>query len=217
VTATPQASRLGLLLPLGQAAGARGALAAGAGLALLLGLAARAPRPLRRGAVLAGLPYLLWAVLAQNPDQPRHALPLLPPLALLVGAGLPRLRARAGLRVALAAGLLLGAASALAAEVALRARPRPVDDLCAWAGGLDPLEVRVYAGATGRVLRARLRLLDVRRTRGLEALRDDLRADPLPPPRVLVLSEVPGAEALPLVAALGPGLRVHALPAERAK
>lgn len=206
--AAPGASRLGALLLPGQAWGAP----ALPGALLLLALAARAPRDLRRGAVLASLPYALWAVLGQNPDQPRHALPLLPPLLLLAGAGLARLRARSGLKAALAAALLLGAASAsLSQALGALARPRPADVLCAWAGGLDPLVERVYAGGEGRALRLRLPLLDVRRARDLAAVEADLRADPTPPRRVLVLSGVAGAGRLALVARLGPDLAVHAL------
>lgn len=203
------ASRLGGLLPLGEATGAAAA-ARGVALLGLLALACRAPQRVRRGALLAGGPYLLWTVLGQNPDHARHALPLLPGLALLVGLGLGRLRARPALRLALGAALLLGALSGLAARVAARTRPRPVDTLCAWAGGLDRLSVRVYAGATGRVLRARVPGLDVRRTTDLLAIARDLQADPVPPPRVLILSEVAGADGLPLVVDPGsPGLAVH--------
>lgn len=209
--APPAAGRLELLLAPGEALGGAGWLRA-PGLALLLLLALRAPRRLRRGAVLAGLPYLLWLVLAQNPDQPRHALPLLPPLLLLAGGGLVRLRARAVFSRALVAALLLGAATgALATAQALRHRARPGDLLSAWAARLDPLRVRVYAGASGRVLRARVPFLDVRRARDLAGLRLDLAADPGPRPLVLVLSEVGGAADLPRVATLEQ-LAVHALP-----
>lgn len=210
VSAAPEGagSRLGALLLPGQAWGAP----ALPGALLLLVLAARAPRDLRRGVVLAGLPYALWMVLGQNPDQPRHALPLLPPLLLLAGAGLARLHARPGLRAALVAALLLAAASAsLSQALGARACPRPADALCAWAGELDPLAARVYAGGAGRALRARLPLLDVRRARDLAAVEADLRADPTPPRRVLVLSEVAGARSLALVARLGPDLAVYAL------
>ena len=217
VTAAASGSRLGAVIPLGQAAGATTTAAATGTLLGLLLLAARAPRWARRGAALAGLPYLAWALLGQNPDQPRHALPLLPPLALLAGMGLARCAARPALRLALAVGLLLGAGSGLTLAIAARARPRPSDDLCAWATRLDPLRVRLYAGASGRVLRARVPLLDVRRTRGLDALTQDLRADPAPPPQVLVLSEVPGAEALPVLTSWGQGLSVHRLAGEQAK
>lgn len=217
VTAAASGSRLGVVLPLGQAAGATTAAAATGTLLLLLLLALRAPRWARRGAVLAGLPYLAWALLGQNPDQPRHALPLLPPLALLAGLGLGRCPARSALRAALTAGVLLGAGSGLTLALAARARPRPSDDLCAWAARLDPLRVRLYAGSSGRVLRARVPLLDVRRTRGLDALAQDLRSDPAPPPLVLVLSEVPGAERLPVLTSWTAGLSVHRLGGEQTK
>jgi len=197
------------LIPLGAVAGARSPSAIGGGLLLMALLSLRAPRALRRATLVATLGYGLWLLLGQNLHHPRHALPLLPFLAIAAGAGLNRLRAHEVLRAALCAGILAGALSGTIAEWShTRARGRPADRLAAYLSTQDPLRVRLYAGALGRVVRWRLPDQDVRRVRDLSDVTRDLEADSAPPARTLVTSEVAGVAGLPCVADLG-GLRVY--------
>ena len=59
---------------------------------------------LDRGMVLAWiLPYGIWLYVAQNPDNPRHVLPLLPPLLMAMAAGLATAQHRFTQRVTRAA------------------------------------------------------------------------------------------------------------------
>jgi hypothetical protein len=157
---------------------------------LLVLVALRAPRGARRAAVVVALPYGLWHLLGQNLEHPRHALPLLPPLALLAGAALARWPAR---RAASAALLLLTGAALGAPPGGHAGFERLADRL----DGEDLTSLRVYGGASVRPLRWRLAGLDARRARSVDQAREDLAADPCPPARVWVLLEVPGASALP--------------------
>jgi hypothetical protein len=57
-------------------------------------------RRLDRGMLLAWvLPYGIWLYVAQNPDNPRHVLPLLPPLLMAMAAGLGAIRHRFRTRI----------------------------------------------------------------------------------------------------------------------
>lgn len=167
---------------------------------LLVLVALRAPRGARRAAVVATLPYGLWHLLGQNLEHPRHALPLLPPLALLAGLALARWPARRAAPAALL--LLLGAALG-----APRGEHAGFERLAERLDREDLTSLRVYGGASVRPLRWRLAGLDARRARSVDQAREDLAADPCPPARVWVLLEVPGAGALPTAGALDDALR----------
>lgn len=205
-TAAPGGPRLALA-----AAPLLGGLGGATPLALLLAggllgaLAARAPRPLRRAALVAGLPYALWLLLGQNLANPRHALPLLPLLVVVAGAGLRRVPPALAAALTLAAllGAGSGAARAAAREAALG---RPADALTA----VVTPGARLYAGGEARAVAWRLPGADVRRARDLDHVRRDLLADPLPPREVLVASTVPGADALPVIGRLE-GVDLHLL------
>jgi hypothetical protein len=155
-------------------------------------LARHAPRGLRRAAVFAVVPYTLWHLLGQNLEHARHALPLLVPLAVLVGAGVDRLRASRAAPVA--AGLLLAAGLGAALSRPDDAFERLLADLRA----TDRANLRVYGGASIRPLRWRLPDLDARRARDVDHALADLAADPCPPDRAWILKEVPGSSPLPV-------------------
>ncbi|RMG07965.1 MAG: hypothetical protein D6731_22690, partial [Planctomycetota bacterium] len=71
-----RAARFFAALP--PALGAMGGLGAAVLASTSLLLVLRAPRALRRAAVVGALPYALWVLFAQNLEHPRHLLPLLP-------------------------------------------------------------------------------------------------------------------------------------------
>ncbi|MGE0710626.1 MAG: hypothetical protein AB7N76_27535 [Planctomycetota bacterium] len=174
-----------------------------AGVVLLAALALRAPRALRRAALIGAGPYGLWLLFGQNLAHPRHALPLLPFLLVLAARGLPARGAR-GRRAALAAGALalVAVASTLVRAPAWREGGRPVDRLAEWLAA-QPLEARLYAGSAARALRWRLPARDVRRARDAAHLRADLAADPSPPALVFATDEVLAGAAEPGVPPIG--------------
>jgi hypothetical protein len=161
-------------------------------------VATRARSGLRRALVLVVLPYALWHVFGQNLANPRHALPLLVPLALVLGAGVDRLRGPRT-RALLAVAALLAAATA----TLLTRRDATFERLVGHLRAADRAGVRVYGGASVRPLRWRLSDLDARRVRDVEGARADLASDPCPPPRAWILNEVPGSSELAVVADLG--------------
>ncbi len=117
---------------------------------LLLGLSRLDRREQLIGLALLA-PYGLWLLLGQNPEKPRHLLPLVPVVAVLVGVGFASLDPRARL-VGAAAGLAL-AATTLSLGAQQASEPSPAVQLAQWLPEHYPREgTQLFLGPSERVL-----------------------------------------------------------------
>lgn len=178
---------------------ALGPVAVAALLVSAAGLWFQAPADRKPWILLAmALPYALWVALGQNPDKPRHVLPLLPPLLLAVAHGLPglvtlaqRLRLPALGRLAFAAAMVLAAVAV--PRLAVRAtEPPPGLQLARWLASVPPEQTQVYSGAETRLLRLEAPGHRSTRVRSLAEMQTDLTTRGNRPQRLLVTSGVPG-------------------------
>lgn len=123
--------------------------ATGVGALLLIPLAATrgSARPDWTLLTLA-VPYLLWILLAQNPDKPRHVLPLIPLLVLLAAPGVATWAGRLGRyrgALALAPALVLAATAPRLATVAAEL-PAPLQAVRWVTAHHSPEHLQIYAG-----------------------------------------------------------------------
>jgi len=118
-------------------------------LGLVVGLRAL-PRHLWVPLAAISLPFAGWLLLGQNPDKPRHLLPLVPVLATIAGAGLARVDRRA-----VAVGLLCGALVSLRTAVLHRSSPSPEAQLVEWlVQTRSPQRVLLMCGQSERLVHA---------------------------------------------------------------
>jgi hypothetical protein len=123
--------------------------ATGVGALLLIPLAAT--RGSARGdwtLLTLAVPYLLWILLAQNPDKPRHVLPLVPLLVLIAAPGAATWAARLGRyrgALALAPALVLAATAPRLATVATEL-PAPLQAVRWVTAHHGPEHLQIYAG-----------------------------------------------------------------------
>lgn len=130
------------------------------------------------------VPYALWLWLGQNPDKPRHLLPLLPPLAVAVGVGLSRLP----LAPAAALPLLLVTAPVAWSHATT---PSPAAQLARWLRSEErPGRVQLFAGQSARVVGAAATGFRVEYAADRAAMERRLDLLPFPPPVLLWTDEV---------------------------
>lgn len=171
------------------------------------------------------LPYLAWVLVGQNPDKPRHLLPILPffvmAAALFAGRWLPAAPEPATPRplwksltwgslfwgnlswrspVVMALVVLATAVDAVPRLVTRTQTPSPAVQLAQWLGQQEPEQLLVYGGSEIGVLRLIApahRSLRVPTAADLARAQDELRVRPR---RLYVTSNVAGLPSLPLVA-----------------
>ena len=167
----------------------------------LLGLAAlgltRLPRRVTLVAIGLGLPYALWLLLGQNPEKPRHLLPMVPALAVLVGIGVSHLPVLARPVLGLAAAGLLMVSMPLALEQ--RHCPSPEAQLASWLPAHYPREgTQLFLGPSERVLG--VMAPGYRAEYAPDAIEVARRLDSFlhRPPILLVSDEVFGASGVPV-------------------
>jgi len=144
-----------------------------------------------------GLPYLLAIIVAQNPEKPRHVLPLLPLLIVLLAAGLPGLESTSRLWRRLATALAGLSMVAMAVQGAARAHtarhiPSPSFQLVSFvASSIEPEGMALYGGEEVRLFAYYAPWVRAKRAGSPADILADLNAG-LRPPRILVSSKVPG-------------------------
>lgn len=117
---------------------------------LALGVARSGPRDRVVGLALLA-PYVLWLLVGQNPEKPRHLLPVVPVVAVLVGIGYASLGTRARLAGALAGGALAAVTLSLGMQQA--AQPSPAVQMAQWLPDHYPQEgTQLFLGPSERVL-----------------------------------------------------------------
>lgn len=173
-------------------------VALGPAAAVALAIALAASRPGRRwwSVLLAlGLPYAVWVVFAQNPDKPRHLLPLLPLIVLAAAPAAARVTER--LRPALTL-VPLAVLAVTAPRLVEAARPSPAAQAATWlARSTAPEQLQVYAGEETAVLRT---YAPTHRTVMVHDAADvlrDRRERGNSPRTMLVTSTVPAVGTLP--------------------
>lgn len=165
--------------------------------AATLGVLLAASRPGRRWTftlLALALPYAAWVAIGQNPEKPRHLLPLLP--LLVLGAAPATARVGSRLRPALALAPIAIAAVTLPRLVEA-SRPSPAAQAGAWLAARPPEQLQVYAGEETGVLRFNApahRSVLVRDA--ADVLRDVTDRGNVPR-TILVTSGVRGAASLP--------------------
>ena len=106
------------------------------------------PRTLWRPLLAVAVPFALWLWIGQNPEKPRHILPLLPILATVAAAGL----ARADNRL-LALGFFALGTVGLRAAALHHQTPSPEAQLASWLDQTQsPERVRLFCGQSERVI-----------------------------------------------------------------
>ncbi|MGM0576068.1 MAG: hypothetical protein ACQEXJ_10105 [Myxococcota bacterium] len=124
------------------------ALGPAAGVALAAGLVARRRDRDAWTLALIAAPYVAWLLVGQNPDKPRHVLPLMPVLVLLAGPGLAALAARTRFAQAGVAAAVVATVAVAAPRAWTQARvlPAPLQAL-EWATArYAPESLQLYAG-----------------------------------------------------------------------
>ncbi len=114
------------------------------------GLLAQARRPGRELTTLAlvALPYALWVVLGQNPDKPRHVLPLVPVLLLAAAPGLQRLAEATGRARLVAVAVPVAVVATMVPRLVVVATelPAPLQAVEWVVAHHGPEQLQVYAG-----------------------------------------------------------------------
>lgn len=162
---------------------------------LLAGLAAGAPTlPRRDRVVLAALaaPYTAWLLLGQNPEHPRHLLPLVPLGAVVIARGLARWPAAGAFAVVLLVAALVPLARTHATV------PSPESQLAAYLVAHErPDQALLFAGQSERVLLATAPAFRVEYAPDAVEVARRLGHLHGRPPRLLWTDEFPGSDASP--------------------
>ena len=141
---------------------------------------------------VALVPYLLWLWLGQNPDKPRHLLPLLPTLALATAIGLARLPRPAQ---ALPISLL---AITLPLAIVHAQVPSPAAQLANWLNGnARPDQVQIFTGQSERVVYASFPAFRVEYAPDMAEVHRRLAHWPTPPPVLMWTDDIPDWEESP--------------------
>jgi hypothetical protein len=190
-----QFSRLLLRYGFGSPMDGTGAMRWVAAVFWLSGLAAGA-RLLRRTqwvALLAvGLPFVLWLWVGQNPEKPRHVLPLMPLMATVAAVGLTRADNRV-----LALGFFGLGSVGLRTAALHHQTPSPEAQLAAWLGhNWSPDQVRLFCGQSERVIVALHPSFRSEYTADAQERDRRLGLGP-PPPTLMWTDEVAGFEHSP--------------------
>jgi hypothetical protein len=149
--------------------------------------------------LLYTLPYGLWIFLGQHADQPRHLLPLIPVLLMLLAFGLDRLLHTSAWFGWIACALLflvLGAISTRLVAVHVLIPPPRLQVVHYVAAQYRQDETRLYAWGTRRLFDFYARAFDVRQRADIAAAQQDLDAAP-PPAVLLATSDVRGVNTSP--------------------
>lgn len=141
------------------------------------------------------LPYMLWVFFVQNVEKPRHVLPLIPFVLMLISAGVLSMSRSRGLVVALGmlAVLTSGITSLRSVNVQATTMPPTLQMVRYVTGNFDKLSTRIYCGQSKRLFEYYAPGWDARMARDIGELRYDLSASICPPTVILVTSEVRGA------------------------
>jgi hypothetical protein len=149
--------------------------------------------------LLYTLPYGLWIFLGQHTDQPRHLLPLIPVLLMLLAFGLDcllRTSARFGWIACVLLFLVLGAVSTRLVVVHVLIPPPRLQVVHYVTAQYRQDETRLYAWGTRRLFDFYAPAFDVRQRADLAAAQQDLAADS-PPAVLLATSDVRGVSTSP--------------------
>jgi hypothetical protein len=149
--------------------------------------------------LLYTLPYGLWVFFGQHAEQPRHLLPLIPVLLVLLAVGLDRLlhaSARLGWIACVLLFLVLGAMSTRLIVVHVLIPPPRLQVVHYVAAQYRREATRLYAWGTRRLFDFYAPTFDVRQRPDMAAAQRDLDADP-PPAVLLATSDVRGVSTSP--------------------
>lgn len=146
-----------------------------------------------RGALAAvALPYGAWLGFGQNPEHPRHLLPLVPLAALLIGRGLALQPVLGVVAVGVAVGVVVPLAITHATV------PSPESQLARWMVDHErPDRVLLFAGQSERVLLATAPAFRVEYAPDAAEMGRRLLHLNSPPPRLLWTDEFPGSASAP--------------------
>jgi hypothetical protein len=142
--------------------------------------------------ILALSPMILWVFFAQNLDHPRHLLILVPFIALIIAAALAKSKI-AGLWLLI---MLISLGTQWPQALERRATHEGSLELNRfvatkrWTSICKKSIVTLYVGESARLLKLAHPHLDIRRARRWSSVEQDLAANPSPPERVYVSSEV---------------------------
>jgi hypothetical protein len=146
------------------------------------------------------LPYSLWIFSGQHADQPRHLLPLIPVLLVLLASGLDRLRRTAagfGDCACVLLLLVLGVISTRLVVVHGRIPPPRLQVLQYVTTHYEPASTRLYAWGTRRLFAFYAPAFDVRQRPDMAAAQQDLADSQQQPVVLLATSDVQGVTASP--------------------
>jgi hypothetical protein len=149
--------------------------------------------------LLHTLPYGLWVFLAQHADQPRHLLPLIPVLLVLLAVGLDCLLHTSAKLGGIACALLLLALGVISTRLVIvhKLMPSPRLQVVHYVTTHYPHHAtRLYAWGTRRLFAFYAPDFDVRQRSDIAAAQQDLDADP-PPSVLLATSDVRGVKTSP--------------------
>ena len=151
------------------------------------------PRRVLAFLAVVAIPYMLWIWIGQNPEKPRHLLPLLPLLAVVLGAGLARMPKAFG---AIAPAVLLAITLPLGwthAHV-----PSPAAQLADWLVETQrPDHAQVFTGQSERVLGVLASGFRVEYAPDMVEVNRRLSTLRSPPPVLLWTNEIQGADQAP--------------------
>jgi hypothetical protein len=148
------------------------------------------------------MPYGLWTLVGQHADQPRHLLPLIPVLLIILAVGLARWRCLARLPGGVACALLLVVLGALSTRLVIihRLIPPPRLQVLQYVlAHFEPQSTRLYAWGTRRMFAFYAPTFDVHQRHDLAAARRHLEASSARPSTLLVTSDVTGVPTSPEV------------------
>lgn len=146
------------------------------------------------------LPYSAWIFVGQHADQPRHLLPLVPILLVLLASGLDRLRRTSARFGEVACALLLLALGIISTRLVVvhRRIPSPRLQVLQYVTThYEQASTRLYAWGTRRLFAFYAPAFDVRQRPDMAAAQQDLEGSMQRPAVLLVTSDVQGVAASP--------------------
>jgi hypothetical protein len=146
------------------------------------------------------LPYSLWIFFGQHADQPRHLLPLIPVLLVLLASGLDHLlrtSVRLGTFACALLLLVLGVISTRLVVVHWLVPPPRLQVLQYVTTHYEPASTRLYAWGTRRMFAFYAPAFDVRQRPDIAAAQQDLEVSRQRPSIFLATSDVQGVTASP--------------------
>ncbi len=163
---------------------------------LALGVARLQPRDRVVGLALLA-PYVVWLLLGQNPEKPRHLLPIVPVVAVLVGIGFASCGTRARLAGALAGGALAAVTVSLGMQQAAQASPAV--QMAQWLPEHYPREgTQLFLGPSERVIGVMEPGYRAEYAPDLDEVHRRISTFRHRPPVLLISDEIPGASGEPV-------------------